>query len=661
MDDQRLDKALRELKKELPVNETLKRRLRGSFVNKQRFSWLKRLPFVAAVAAACIAFFVYMTSPENIMEQANAASLKILNQISFVEMGRGSIIGLTEYRGTVYLALAEKGIFAYNKKGFHRVIDNKTGFIRVSPDGKKILLSDGNVMIYDLVSKKKEMLLKGDQMTVFYEEPSWSPDGRRVIYTKKVLAWHGPDSHGFTVQESGIYELDLETHKSRKLTEGAHASWVKDSSRIVIEKKNKVILKDLQDGSERVIDEGRFPSVSPDGNYVAYVKAEKKVQRLNNNAEINRSIENIWIADTGGMHTKRRVTANFPNRDVEERWLDSLKPSDTIRSLTVSGMYSYYAPVWSSDSKSLYALKNANLESGAGLKLMKIDFTTEKMTAEDTVKRFVQALIVRDDDYAKSIMKNPPPFLTISNPHQVGYKIISGGKEKGKEYVDAEIYWAYTANPYYSIVQARFYLIPGDNGFIIDGIKELKSIDIMAMDHPGEVKMSRDEKSEVLFRASDIPHEFVPQGRYRFGPMAYNQAKDTLLFTMQVLQDKGQYAAVQLLSYNLKDKKFKLVDKITGINNKKNIGIEQIIIDPQGEYAALDLFSDNDTPYKSYVFVYCLEDYSKTMVAGLFENSVADSVHTRFWDSEKLVFSLFGNGQSMDYIYTPEDQENHTF
>jgi hypothetical protein len=55
------------------------------------------------------------------------------------------------------------------------------------------------------------------------------------------------------------------------------------------------------------------------------------------------------------------------------------------------------------------------------------------LTNEETVKRFLQALILRDDDYTKSMMANPPELLTYSNPHITVYKIVSSGSENGKE------------------------------------------------------------------------------------------------------------------------------------------------------------------------------------------------------------------------------------
>lgn len=131
----------------------------------------------------------------------------------------------------------------------------------------------------------------------------------------------------------------------------------------------------MQDGSEKVVDEGRFPSVSPDGEYVAYVKMERKVRELAKNASVGESVSNVWIVDVN-LATKKQVTTNFPSRFIDEKkWVKGLKLSSVPQVLEFSGMYDYYDPVWVSDSQSLFVLKNRNVEGGP-MRLMRIDFTT---------------------------------------------------------------------------------------------------------------------------------------------------------------------------------------------------------------------------------------------------------------------------------------------
>lgn len=188
-----------------------------------------------------------------------------------------------------------------------------------------------------------------------------------------------------------------------------------------------------------------------------------------------------------------------------------------------SGRYSYYNPVWSSDSASVFVLKNTNAESGGGMKLNRIDFSANKLAAGDTVRKFVQALVRRDDDFARSLMKNPPAILTVSNPHPVGYRVVQSGWEGSREFVDAEIYSAYTAQPDYYIAKARFYLTLAENGYIIERVDFRENISVTA-DEKGSVFLTKGNRKELLFKDSDIPAQYTVKGKHRLASLAYSEA-----------------------------------------------------------------------------------------------------------------------------------------
>lgn len=118
---------------------------------------------------------------------------------------------------------------------------------------------------------------------------------------------------------------------------------------------------------KRIIDSGRFPAVSPDGSYAAYVKAALTKRAVAKGATVSESVEDVWIADTGEPGTKRKVTSNYVNPFISEKeWLKNLPPSGLSQELSYSGMYSYYEPSWTSNSDSLLVLKSQNAESATG-------------------------------------------------------------------------------------------------------------------------------------------------------------------------------------------------------------------------------------------------------------------------------------------------------
>lgn len=654
MDEKRIEYNLERLKKEIPVNYELKKSLRNKYIKSKKINWFKRIVFASAAAAAvaCLALASYLVTPENVIQRANAASLKIANHVSFVDIGGGSALGVSEYKGKVYIPVAGKGLFYYDKKGFHKVSSQEVNYARVSPDGKKIAVSaEGTISIINPDNGTTQELLKGGKGDIYYEEPSWSPDGKSIIYARKTMTIQEP--HGLT-EKSEVYSIDLKNRQQKKICEGTHPSYVKGTGFVVFERDQKIIYRNLKDNTEKVMDNGRFPSVSPDGGYVVYVKTEQTSKEVAPQAKVTTNADNVWIADASDFKTKKRVTSNYPNQFIDiNRWVKSLKKSTVPQVLALNGRYSYYEPVWGSDSESIYVLKNLNEEGNGGMRLVRVDFTLKKQSPEDTVKRFLQALVVRDDDYAKSIMKNPPAMLTVSNPHNVGYRIIGRGKEGEREYVDAEVDSEYTANPYFGLTVDRFYLSPAENGYIIDEVKELSSINVGDMQGSGEVYLTKGGKKQLLFNDADIPASCSAKGKHRLASMTYNQNTNTLVFAVQILQDKKQEASVKLVSYNLNTKEFKLIDHITMIGKDVNIGIENLIIDAKGERIAADLFSDNDKSYRSYCFVYDLKQIKKIMIDSMFEKSIIEATHTKYWDEGKLVFSVSSLDQLMEYVFEP--------
>jgi hypothetical protein len=704
---------------------------------------------------------------------------------------------------------------------YGKALHSEIKWVRVSPNGRKLVyLSTQGIGIYNIETQESNLVLKqSDDGLTYYIEPTWHPDGNGIIYTKQVIK--PGDIHGFEITESGIYYLNLETMEAEKLADGNHGAYIKGKNAIIYERDGMIILKSLEginaidnksgnssynnlvnnsnsnddnnsnnnnnsnnssnssnDGNsstgvalgknEQVIDQGRFPSVSPCGNYVAYIKTQKNIKKFREdgaankdnaeskdntsnkmntkegiNAEIHETIDNIWIADVSNFENKKQITANFPYYFINEtEWLESLEPSELKQVLSINGLYSYYSPVWSSDSRNIYAIRSKNEENSHESRIIKIKLSVNKEEKETIVEKYLQALVLRDEDYAKSLMKNPSELLTLSNPRYVGFKILRSSSESDKsnneresdmeqkndkehefnkniEYADAEVYLSYTANPYYMIEISRYYLSSQEDGYIIDRIEPIQNIQVYEKN--GVVYLEKELKNQSvtqtekpvkqeIFRRDDIPAEFIPDGSFRFSCLAYyntnaeDKEDDTaaskdknvslddtavgtneiLIFTLQTFDDgqqnidgKSIKPSVSLLSYSLKDKTFKLIDKISDPSG--GIICSNLILSTTGQYAAIDLVQEG-LEMRNYTLIYELSSAEKVDITDLLEMqhisenidsqddtstkaSASQSINLNsvFWNKNGLVFSARIKQQSMNYIYKPELKKAEAF
>jgi len=296
------------------------------------------------------------------------------------------------------------------------------------------------------------------------------------------------------------------------------------------------------------------------------------------------------------------------------------------------------------------------------------------LTAKATVERFLQALIVRDDDYAKSLMKNPPEFLTYSNPHFIGYQVLHAEQKENHVVVQAEVYRADTARPYYSVSQYEFKLIKGENGYIIRcatelNIKEMTALDLenlelisMELNHNEIVppnsentQLMNEKTRESLFSVHDVPKTYIKNKNIRLGSLAWNQEKDQVIFSVQEMKgettpstDETNFSAVTLWTYDRNNKNFTFLDRIDSLNNQKNTVVDGMTISPDGKYLAVDISIESQLD-EHYVLIYDLA--KKKLLTQL------DEAHSLFWQGEHFVIQKENNYQSMLYYYNPKTNE----
>ena len=211
-----------------------------------------------------------------------------------------------------------------------------------SPDGKRIVFSSDrdndrghNIEIYvmDADGENQERLtnnLTEDQY------PSWSPDGKRIAFSAR-RDGHFENEFGITYE---IYVMDADGGNEQRLTENRNnewnSSWSPDGQRIAFESDRKgdvvnwdIYVMDADGGNEQRLTENRVydssPSWSPDAKRIAFFSFR------NGNTE-------IYVMDADGDNPQNLT--NNPHADESPAWLNSpFSVSPAGKKFTVWGQF----------------------------------------------------------------------------------------------------------------------------------------------------------------------------------------------------------------------------------------------------------------------------------------------------------------------------------
>ena len=148
-----------------------------------------------------------------------------------------------------------------------------------SPDGRKLVFSRGvlgfsGVAVYDMASGETKLLITPGK------DPMYSPDGKTIAYVRNrqilPLAHFsaGRESQHVPHDQEEIWVMNADGTSPRKLAQGGYPSWGSDSRRVFYHSRldgylYSVSVDDPTDQKRLRLSKGGFPVVSPDGKYVA--------------------------------------------------------------------------------------------------------------------------------------------------------------------------------------------------------------------------------------------------------------------------------------------------------------------------------------------------------------------------------------------------------
>ena len=137
---------------------------------------------------------------------------------------------------------------------------------QVSPDGSARLLEEGGAIVSQSRDGSKRVLSKGP----FAEQPSFSPDGRSIVYEQR--SEKAPDD----IPRSNIVAANADGSGARIVSSGTDPSWSPDGQLLLF----KILGNDdalwiatisPSGGSPRLLSRGVHPHWSPDGKRITYM------------------------------------------------------------------------------------------------------------------------------------------------------------------------------------------------------------------------------------------------------------------------------------------------------------------------------------------------------------------------------------------------------
>lgn len=605
MDEEKIENLLCEARNQIPIDNEFKKSLRKSFESKKRVKRKFKSKALFGIVTAAILFLAFlMTNLQS--RNVNANELMITNAISFVDIAQGDIIALEHQQNNLYVAVEEEGIFKSTENGLEKIAGVKADSISVNTKETKLLFSNkGTIYIYDLNTDQQTILLES-KGNINYSIPVWK-NNNEIYFIKQ------------TETENQLILMSINTKDEKLIASGIGSAFDITEEFIVYENGKKIIKLDLKTDTKMFVDNGNSPSVSKNGRYITYIKKED-------------GLEDVWIVDAD-LQTKKKVTTNLQQRDSNY------------------ALYQYSSPIWDSEKNILYLIKNRMFGTEMeDIRLTKIELGTQKLTAQETVERFMQALIVRDDDFAKSLMNEPPEFLTFSNPSVKGYKIISTNEAGEFEQIQAAVTLVDSHLPYEVTLILDFKLKQMDDRYKIQEITEVSSTELSSSDMEN-MDLTKDNKTLNLFSLKDIrTRSEITNSNIRFSSVTINLEKKVVYFGVQeMFSELNQKFGVTLWSYDIQSRQFTFLDRIDKIESHQDIVLEGMTLSPDGKYLAVDLFSE--ATFTPYLSITNLEKQDDSY--GLKQS------HSLFWRGNRLYYELHGGSKITLHEYNVETINKH--
>ena len=431
---------------DLPVNTALKVQLRERLTApRKHIRWWTLALTAGAVTALFVFLNIEVTSKTPALE---ARDLDLVGQTTIQQVANGPVayVGETEL-GPVFLVPAT-GIELYKTDGKTVVLASAKQLMAGSSSAETVqnacLSQDGKTVAYEL-----------DQN--IYTLDTASGEHRLVLAssTDMTVSWDRPAFVG-----SGMLVATRVTSSV-------------ENGKLTIDNFGGIVLVNLKDGTQTVLAEhGGLPSVTRDGKTVVFTQLgdAQPVAQLTLEGRVTRHYGQQGDYSAVISPDGRYIVFLTKSQEL------AVTDAGSFSTRRILGKGDFYDLRWSRDSKGIYLLKAASIEGWSATYLEKLELgKTDVANAQDAVRKYLEALILHQDDIMRTVWKQVPFEGPLSGPgaQPVGYTIGTVRQANGKTLVSAQETYAYAMNPWEIIQDTVFTIVQQQDGrYLIETVSD---------------------------------------------------------------------------------------------------------------------------------------------------------------------------------------------
>lgn len=235
---------------------------------------------------------------------------------------------------------------------------------RYSFDEKRLVsVKDDGIYVKDIESSNEKKLISYNVKTHIIDKPNFTPNDGIIYYKAEKVT----SEKGTTIEKNGaIYLSDKNGEGSTKIVDGKNPMISKDGKNLVYEAEGKIYILTLATNNKKLVDSGKYPAWSDNGNLISYVKEEKETQSYDVNTEkkdvyIEKTFSSLWIFDLVTKDTRSLTNKEVQiNNDHIESWAAAVRNGDVTTNFDITSRYSYFESIWGSNNKEIYVIRKNN-------------------------------------------------------------------------------------------------------------------------------------------------------------------------------------------------------------------------------------------------------------------------------------------------------------